>query len=116
MGAITRAPIGVIRIVPQTRSMLEQTLNEIYRIARALNIDIREDSVERAMHYIDNLAANGTTSLQRDIIEGRPSELEYQTGTIVRLSKQVGIDAPLNTFIYHALLPGEMKARGTLQY
>jgi 2-dehydropantoate 2-reductase len=96
--------------------MLEQTLNEIYRIARALNIDIREDSVERAMHYIDNLAANGTTSLQRDIIEGRPSELEYQTGTIVRLSKQVGIDAPLNTFIYHALLPGEMKARGTLQY
>ena len=50
--------------------------------------------------------------MQRDLMEGRPSELEVQTGGVVRLGLEVGAPTPVNAFIYNSLLPQEMKARG----
>ena len=50
--------------------------------------------------------------MQRDILEGRPSELEYQTGAVVRLGRDAGVAVPVNLFIYRCLLPGERRARG----
>ena len=53
--------------------------------------------------------------MQRDSVEGRPSELELQNGAVVRLGLEVGAPTPVNTFIYYSLLPQEMKARGQLE-
>ncbi len=54
--------------------------------------------------------------MQRDILEGRPSELEAQNGAVVRLAEEAGIDVPVNAFIYHSLLPMELRARGELSF
>ena len=43
--------------------------------------------------------------MQRDIMDGKPSELEYQTGTIVCYGKESNVPTPINTFIYNSLLP-----------
>jgi 2-dehydropantoate 2-reductase len=51
-------------------------------------------------------------SLQRDVLEGRPSELEAQCGAVVRLGQAAGVPTPTHAFIYSALLPGELRARG----
>ena len=48
-------------------------------------------------------------------MEGRPSELEVQNGGVVRLGVEVGVETPVNAFIYQSLLPQEMKARGAFQ-
>ncbi|MEE8390467.1 MAG: ketopantoate reductase C-terminal domain-containing protein [Anaerolineae bacterium] len=61
---------------------------------------------------LDSLAPGGTASMQRDVMEGRPSELESQNGTVVRLGQEAGGTAPLHTFIHHSLLPLELQARG----
>ena len=53
-------------------------------------------------------------NLGRDIMEGRHSELESQTGAVVRMGQEVGVETPINTFIYHSLLPQELKAQGQL--
>jgi 2-dehydropantoate 2-reductase len=50
--------------------------------------------------------------MQRDIMEGRPSELEAQNGAVVRLGEAAGVQTPVNRFFYAALLPQEKKARG----
>ena len=52
--------------------------------------------------------------MQRDVMEGRPSELDAQAGALVRLGEQAGITTPLHAFIYHSLLPMEMQARGEI--
>jgi len=114
VGAVTRVPIGVIRSLPETRGLLETSLNEIYTLAKALDIPLKAETVERSMEFFDTLPAGGTASMQRDIMQGRPSELEAQNGAVVRLAKTAHIDVPLNTFIYQALLPGELKARNQL--
>jgi len=49
-------------------------------------------------------------------MNGRPSELEYQTGTIVRLGQEAGVATPVHSFIYQSLLPQERRARGEIQF
>ena len=75
-----------------------------------------EEIVGKTLEFMDNLPVNGTASMQRDIMEGHPSELESQTGAVVRMGQQAGVKTPLNTFIYHSLLPSEMKARGQISW
>ena len=116
IGAVTRAPIGVIRALPQTRRMLERSMNEILRVARGHHICLAEDIAATTLNFIDTLPPGGTTSMQRDIAEGRPSEIEAWNGAVVRLGEQAGIDVPLNKFIYDSLVPLEKKARGELQF
>jgi 2-dehydropantoate 2-reductase len=114
IGAVTRSPIGIVRTVWESRAMLEQAMAEIFHLAAALNISLPENTVERTMQFVDNLPANGTASMQRDIQDARPSELESQNGAVVRLGRQAGVETPIHRFIYHALLPTELKARGQI--
>jgi 2-dehydropantoate 2-reductase len=116
MGAITRSPMGVFRKLPETRKMLEQVLQEVFQVARAHHVNLPEDAVSAALAFIDGLPEGGTASMQRDIMEGRPSELEAQNGAVVRLGKEVGVDTPLNAFIYNSLLPTELRARGQMEF
>jgi 2-dehydropantoate 2-reductase len=68
------------------------------------------------MAFVDALAESATTSLQRDIAEGKPSELEAWNGAVVRLAEERGVATPLHAFIYHSLLPLELHARGKLAF
>jgi len=116
MGAVTRAPIGVFRSQPGTRQMLEQMVSEIYNVGRAQNIALPDEAIEKTMEFLDTLPPDGTASMQRDIMNGKPSELEAQNGAVVRMGQQVRVETSINAFIYHSLLPMEMRARGELQF
>ena len=116
VGAVTRAPAGTIRTLPETRRMLEGCMQEIFAVARARSVALPDNGVARAMALLDSLAPNATTSLQRDLAAGRPSELEAWNGAVVRLGQQARVETPLNQFIYHTQLPGELRARGRLQF
>lgn len=114
LGAITRVPVGIFRSQPETRQLLEKTMIEIYEVARARNIDLPENVIAKTLEFIDALPSGGTASMQRDIMDGKPSELESQAGAVVRLGQEVGIDTPVSNLIYSSLLPMERQARGQL--
>jgi 2-dehydropantoate 2-reductase len=116
IGAVTRAPIGTTRSLPQTRRLLEQAMREIFDVARARNVSLSDDAIARTMAFVDTLAPAGTASLQRDIADGKPSELEAWNGAVVRLGREAGVPTPLHEFIYHSLLPLERRARGDIQF
>lgn len=111
VGAVTRAPLGEIRRQAESRSLIEGSAGEIWRLARARGVPVRDDAVERTMHFVDALPHEATASMQRDVVAGRPSELEAQVGTVVRLAAAAGVEAPINRFLYAALLPAEIRAR-----
>jgi 2-dehydropantoate 2-reductase len=46
--------------------------------------------------------------------EGKPSEIEYQNGTVVKLARKHDLEVPVNEFVYNCILPMEMKVRGQL--
>ena len=112
VGAVTRVPAGVLRREPETRRMLEQAMSEIEALARARGIGLRADVVSRTLGFVDGLPEDATASMQRDILEGRPSELEYQNGAVVRLGRAAGVPVPVHECLYASLLPLEGRARG----
>ena len=93
---------------------LTQSIDEVIFIARARDIDLPENAIAKTLEWIDALPSGGTTSMQRDIMDGKSSELETLTGAVVRLGQEAGIDTQINAFIYNSLLPMEMKAQGQL--
>jgi 2-dehydropantoate 2-reductase len=111
IGAITRSVFGVIREDEDLRQIVYQTANEIVAVANAKGIALTNDDIEMTLKVIDNLDYNTTASMQRDIMEGRPSELENFNGYIVKTGKELHITTPTNAFIYHCLLPMEKQAR-----
>jgi 2-dehydropantoate 2-reductase len=108
--------MGVVRRLPESRRLIEGALSELERVARASGIALAPDIAATVLAVIDSLPADGTTSLQRDIAAGRPSELDNLTGAVVRLGAHLGIATPINGFIYGALAPLEQKARGLLSF
>jgi 2-dehydropantoate 2-reductase len=111
LGALTRVPAGVLRRVPKTRLLVERAMGEIVAVARARGIVMPEDAIARTLAFIDALPEQATSSMQRDVMAGRPSELEAQNGAVVRLGREAGVETPVNDFIYSALLPQELLAR-----
>jgi 2-dehydropantoate 2-reductase len=111
VGAVTRAPAGELRAIPETRSMLEAAMREVFDLARARGVALGDDAVARTLRWVDGLPADATASMQRDIVEGRPSELEYQNGAVVRLGRESGVPVPVNECLYRSLLPAERRAR-----
>jgi len=116
VGAITRAPIGVMCSVPETRRLLEQCLEEIVAVARARNIAMSTTTVADTMKFYDSIPHGGTTSLQRDIVDGKPSELEYWNGAVVRLGREAQVPTPTHELIYNCLLPQDLRARGKIAF
>jgi 2-dehydropantoate 2-reductase len=114
VGAVARMPIGVLRRIPETRALLEGGMAEIAALAAAREVCLPADIVGRTMAFVDTLPAEGTASLQRDIAEGRRSELDAWSGAVVRLGRTAGVPTPVHAFIYSSLLPAELRARGEL--
>ena len=111
VGAVTRAPIGVMRSEPRTRALLVAAVEEVDALARARGVALAADAVARTLARYDELPAEATASMQRDVAAGRPSELHEQTGAVVRLGEAAGANVPVHRFLYAALLPQEAAAR-----
>lgn len=111
VGAYTHQPIGAYRNDPEVRRMLIDAMNETVAVARARRVPLSESLVEDTMRRIDNLPYDMLASMQKAIMEGRPSELNEQTGAVIRLGKAVGVPTPTHQKLLEALLPLEQKAR-----
>jgi 2-dehydropantoate 2-reductase len=111
VGAVTRAPIGIVRALPETRALLRSAMEETAAVARARGVRVSADAVPAALAIIDRLQPDATASMQRDIQAGRPSELMDQNGAVVRKAREAGVAAPTHAFLLAALLPQENAAR-----
>ena len=110
--AVCRMPLGPVRANPASRDLLRRAMEEIAAIAAARGITLPPDAVGRALEIFDSFPPEGTSSLQRDIAAGIPSELDAWNGAAVRMGAESGVPTPVHSFIHAALLPSEMAARG----
>lgn len=111
IAALTREVFGVWRDDKVLRKIMFDTANEIVAIANKKGIQLTPKDIQQSMLSFDKTHYNTTASMQRDIMQVKPSELENFNGYIVEQGKLLGIKTPTNSFIYHSLLPQEKKAR-----
>ncbi len=116
VGAVARAPLGVLIGVPETRSLLEACANEIIAVARASGASINDTFVTEQIARYETLPPETTASMHRDLERGEESELGEQLGAACRYGRQAGVATPVLDAMYGALLPGELRARGRIGY
>jgi 2-dehydropantoate 2-reductase len=114
VAAVARAPVGVIRAVPETRELLQRAQEELAALARARGVALPPDAAATTLAAVEGFPPEGTASMQRDLGAGRPSELEDQVGAVVRLARAAGVAVPVHDVLHAALLPQERAARGAI--
>lgn len=112
VSSVVRVPAGGYRDVPESRMMLINAMTELESLARARGVNLDADIVEQKMRFVDGLEPGAITSMQRDVLSGRRSEMEELIGMVCRMAAESGVGAPVYNFIYAALKPGEIRARG----
>lgn len=113
LGAVTQTTIGEFRSNPGSRAVLEAAVHEVYDVGRARGIPFAPDAVMQALAFIDESPPGGTTSLSRDVGEGRPSEIAALAGAMSRMGREAGVPTPAHDFIAAMIAPREARARGT---
>ncbi len=111
VGSVVRQSIGFFRTVPETRMMLQSAIAEGCSVGRALGVKLSNDLEARILSIIDNVPFEMTASMQKDVMDGRPSELDAQNAAVVRLGLKAGLATPTHEFIVASLMPAEIKAR-----
>lgn len=110
--AVSNTTYGQLREIKETRQLMIDLLNEIFLLSKKVGVNIETDFVDKAVSFIDTFPYDSTSSLTRDVWDKKPSEIEYQNGTVVRLGEKYGVQTPVNKFVYSCILPGELQARG----
>ncbi len=114
VAAAARAPWGVVRSVPETRALHVAAAEELAAVARARGVAIAADAVARTLAFLDGVTPEAIASMQRDLGAGRPSELDDQTGAVVRLAREARVPVPAHDALYAMLAPQERAARGEI--
>ena len=107
VGAVANAPAGVLRSDPKWRGQMRSAMEEIYTLAHVRGVKLPSDSVDKVMAAVDGLHEDATSSMQRDIAAGKPSELDSQNGAVVRMAHETGVEVPTHKLIYETLKPLE---------
>ncbi|ERH19835.1 2-dehydropantoate 2-reductase [Actinomyces johnsonii F0510] len=113
LGAAANAPIGVLR--SDLRDAFSRAAGEVVAVASALGHDLAThdapDPVAAVLALADAQPAGATTSMQRDIAAGLPSELDAQLGSVCRAGDSTGVPTPVLDLARAVLAPREAAAR-----
>jgi len=103
--ALTRQPVGVVREHAEMRRLLRQVMSETAALARAEGVPLDEAFVDAQLAIADSLPPHVKASMLGDLQAGKPLELPWLAGAVVRRSEQHGLQAEANRFVAAALAP-----------
>ncbi len=105
IGAATGEPFGTVRTVPATRALIDRALDEVIAVGRAVGVEWPERAKDVVWQRYDSLPPDERTSMARDLLARRPTEFEAQTGAVVRLGEQYGVETPVHAVLRAVLMP-----------
>ena len=78
----------------EQREMFKALIREIVALSLAMGIEFEEDLVERNLKILASLSPEATTSMQRDVIEGKRSEMDGLVYEVVRMGREYKVSMP----------------------
>lgn len=78
----------------EARELFKTMIREIATLAEAMGIPFQKDMVDVNLKILSNLASEATTSMQRDIMEGKQSEIDGLVYEVVRMGEKYHVPVP----------------------
>ena len=79
----------------EEREAFRTMIREIAALAEAMGVPFERDMVEVNLKILSNLAPEATTSMQRDVMEGKASEIDGLVYEVVRMGERYGVPVPM---------------------
>ena len=95
--------LGAILKNPEKRAVLTQLLEEVTLIGTTLGVELDDDIVEITLGRLSKLPFDTTSSMQRDFRNGGKTEVESQTGFVLKQAKELGLNVPTYELVYPVL-------------
>jgi 2-dehydropantoate 2-reductase len=105
MTAVTRCSIGPLRDDVALAEMMRDAVRESIAVARAQGVPLAETLVDEIDESTAALPAAAKSSMLEDLERGRPLELPWLSGAVVRIGRAAGIETPIHKFIATVLQP-----------
>lgn len=103
--AATRAPCGVFRRDPELAAMFRGAVAEATAVARACGAVLPDTMVDDVWGNVQKLPDGMPSSMLYDLEQGKPLELPWLSGALVRLGRDRGVPTPVHAFIAAVLAP-----------
>lgn len=94
-GAYYDVCMGEVQKPGKIRDTFAVMVEEIAAIGKAMGIEMPPDIVQRNLALIDDLRPDASASMQRDIWQGKPSEVDGIVFEVVRMAKGWHVSAPM---------------------
>ncbi|MBN1484068.1 MAG: 2-dehydropantoate 2-reductase [Chloroflexia bacterium] len=103
--AAARRPLGVVLENDELRALYWTALREVEAVARAWQVDLPRDIVERTLQLSQGFPPETRPSLLVDLEAGRRLELEALGGSVLHYAREKGLLTPVHQVLYALLQP-----------
>ncbi len=106
VGATTclmRGSIGDVEAAPDGAAAALAILDEVTSVVKVVGIPPSDSFLTATRQQLTTASSPLTSSMYRDLIKGRPVEVENIIGDLVRLARKASVSTPLLAAIYVAL-------------
>lgn len=79
----------------EQREAFKTMIREIAALAQAMGVPFERDMVEVNLKILSTLAPEATTSMQRDVMEGKASEIDGLVYEVVRMGEKYHVPVPM---------------------
>jgi 2-dehydropantoate 2-reductase len=97
--ALFDQPNGSIVHDPELREIAGAVAREVLRVAQAHGVTLTEAEAVERVETVACKTAQNISSMLQDVRRGRPTEIEYINGAVVREGRRLGIATPINLFL-----------------
>jgi len=105
MTTVARVPVGVVVSDPDLLAMAEAALHESIAVARGRQIPLPAKLFDEILAAHRALPPNVKSSMLEDLERGKPLELPWLSGAVVRIGDEVGVPTPTHRLIVTLLRP-----------
>ncbi|MEY8219052.1 ketopantoate reductase family protein [Enterocloster aldenensis] len=103
---ILQVDMGYIASNEYAWAMTRRLIKEAVAVAHAMGLEADEEAIAAKVRKTSEMSPNGCTSIRADLRDGRKSEVDTISGSVVRAAAKVGVPVPCHEFVVnmvHAL-------------
>lgn len=97
--AIHKVKNGELASLPY-QPLITAIVQEAVVVANACDIDVDVSAMLIKVNHVIKQTAANTSSMLQDVLNNKPTEIEFITGYLLQQAKQQGVTVPTNTRLY----------------
>ena len=105
VSCLSRQPVGKVCEDDGLRGLMEQGIREAVAVAAAKGIALPPEIVESSVAFNRSVKYSTRISMLEDLEAGKPLELDWASGYLVREGRRLGVPVPFHEMAYACLKP-----------